>query len=71
MADALGPAYKPHGTPANAFFRGQVGAMSAYPHAFAQNIIMKRGDNLVTAALADVWGYKSELERSCDRFART
>lgn len=64
MADALGPDYKPHGTPANAFFRGQVGTMSAYPHAFAQNIIMKRGDNLVTAALADVWGYKSELERT-------
>ncbi|KQL50224.1 peptidase M24 [Brevibacillus choshinensis] len=64
MADALGPSYKPHGTPANAFFRGQVGPMSAYPHSFTQNIVMKKGNNLVTAALADVWGYKSELERT-------
>ena len=64
MIETLGPDYKPHGSPANAFFRGQVGEMSAIPHAVTQNLVLKRGDNLVTAALCDVWGYKSELERT-------
>ncbi|HYK75157.1 MAG TPA: Xaa-Pro peptidase family protein [Pseudoneobacillus sp.] len=64
MIETLGPDYKPHGSPANAFFRGQVGPMSAIPHAVTQNIVLKKGDNLVTAALCDVWGYKSELERT-------
>jgi Xaa-Pro dipeptidase len=64
MIETLGPEYRPHGSPANAFFRGQVGPMSAFPHAVTQNIVLKKGDNLVTAALADVWGYKSELERT-------
>ena len=64
MIETLGPDYKPHGSPANAFFRGQVGEMSAFPHAVTQNIVLKKGDNLVTAALCDVWGYKSELERT-------
>jgi Xaa-Pro dipeptidase len=64
MIETLGPKYKPHGSPATAFFRGQVGKMSAFPHAVTQNIVLKKGDNLVTAALCDVWGYKSELERT-------
>lgn len=64
MIETLGSDYKPHGSPANAFFRGQVGEMSAIPHAVTQNLVLKRGDNLVTAALCDVWGYKSELERT-------
>lgn len=64
MIETLGPDYKPHGSPATAFFRGQVGEMSAFPHAVTQNIVLKKGDNLVTAALCDVWGYKSELERT-------
>jgi Xaa-Pro dipeptidase len=64
MIETLGPDYKPHGSPATAFFRGQVGKMSAFPHAVTQNIVLQKGDNLVTAALCDVWGYKSELERT-------
>ncbi|GAA0318898.1 Xaa-Pro dipeptidase [Bacillus carboniphilus] len=64
MIETLGPDYKPHGSPATAFFRGQVGEMSAFPHAVTQNIVLQKGDNLVTAALCDVWGYKSELERT-------
>jgi Xaa-Pro aminopeptidase len=64
MIETLGPEYRPHGSPATAFFRGQVGEISAFPHAVTQNIVLKKGDNLVTAALCDVWGYKSELERT-------
>jgi Xaa-Pro dipeptidase len=64
MIETLGPEYRPHGSPATAFFRGQVGKMSAFPHAVTQNIVLQKGDNLVTAALCDVWGYKSELERT-------
>lgn len=64
MIETLGPAYKPHGRPAYAIFRGQVGAMSAFPHAVTQNLVLKKGDNLVTGAAAEVWGYHSELERT-------
>jgi Xaa-Pro dipeptidase len=64
MIETLGPDYKPHGSPANAFFRGQIGEMAAFPHAVTQNIVFKKGDLFVTQAAADVWGYKSELERT-------
>ncbi|MCC3648518.1 aminopeptidase P family protein [Cytobacillus oceanisediminis] len=64
MIETLGPEYKPHGETAFALFRGQVGEMSAYPHAVAQNVTLKKGDTLVTAAAASIWGYKSELERT-------
>jgi Xaa-Pro dipeptidase len=64
MIETLGPDYKPHGNTAYAIFRGQVGEMSAFPHAVTQNIVLKKGDTLVTGAAADVWGYHSELERT-------
>lgn len=64
MIETLGADYKPHGNTAFALFRGQVGEMSAFPHAVTQNIVLKRGDTLVTGAAADVWGYHSELERT-------
>jgi Xaa-Pro dipeptidase len=64
MIETLGPDYKPHGRTAYAIFRGQVGKMSAFPHAVTQNLILKKGDTLVTGAAADVWGYHSELERT-------
>lgn len=64
MIETLGPDYKPFGYTAMAIFRGQVGAMSALPHAVTQNITLKKGDNLVTGADATVWGYHSELERT-------
>lgn len=64
MIETLGPEYKPNGNPANAFYRGQIGPHSAFPHANTQNAVLSRGDTLVSQATADVWGYKSELERT-------
>lgn len=64
MIETLGPEYKPHGQTAFATFRGQVGPESAFPHAVTQNIILKKGDTLVTGAAASVFGYTSELERT-------
>ncbi|MDY0393756.1 M24 family metallopeptidase [Virgibacillus halophilus] len=64
MIETLGPEYKPHGQTAYALFRGQVGPESAFPHAVTQNIVMSKGDTLVTGAAADVFGYHSELERT-------
>lgn len=64
MIETLGPDYKPHGQTAYAIFRGQVGPESAFPHAVTQNAILQKGDTLVTGAAADVFGYKSELERT-------
>lgn len=64
MIETLGQDYKPHGETAFALFRGQIGEMSAYPHAVTQNAVLKTGDTLVTGAAASVWGYKSELERT-------
>ncbi|GAA0371660.1 M24 family metallopeptidase [Bacillus horti] len=64
MIETLGSDYKPHGKTAYAIFRGQVGPMSAFPHAVTQNIVLKKGDTLVTGAAGDVWGYHSELERT-------
>ncbi|WP_316568217.1 Xaa-Pro peptidase family protein [Neobacillus sp. YIM B06451] len=64
MIETLGKDYRPHGRTAYAIFRGQVGEMSAFPHAVTQNLILKKGDTLVTGAAADVWGYHSELERT-------
>ncbi|MEH7308538.1 M24 family metallopeptidase [Neobacillus drentensis] len=64
MIETLGPEYKPHGNTAYAIFRGQIGPESAFPHAVTQNIVLKKGDTLVTGAAADVFGYKSELERT-------
>ncbi|GED67238.1 Xaa-Pro dipeptidase [Brevibacillus reuszeri] len=67
MLDALGPGYKPYGGYGHnviAVFRGQVGPMSAVPHAVTQSIMLKHGDTLVTGADAAVWGYHSELERT-------
>ncbi|MFD1037309.1 M24 family metallopeptidase [Virgibacillus byunsanensis] len=64
MIETLGPDYKPHGKTAYAIFRGQIGPESAFPHAVTQNLIMSKGDTLVTGAASDVFGYHSELERT-------
>ncbi|MFD1037476.1 M24 family metallopeptidase [Virgibacillus byunsanensis] len=64
MIETLGQEYKPHGRTARAGFRGQIGEMSAFPHAVTQNNILKNRDTLVTYAAADVWDYHSELERT-------
>jgi len=63
MIHTLGDRYIPHGQSAFAYYRGQIGKNSAYPHINKPNSIFKRGDTLVTAAGADVFGYGSELER--------
>ncbi len=67
MKKALGPEYMPtrYGRfPASAGFRGQVGPMSAIPHAIATNRNIQTGDVLITGATADVGGYSCELERT-------
>jgi Xaa-Pro aminopeptidase len=45
-------------------YRGQIGRGAAIPHALAGNIAFAEGDVLVTEAIAPVWGYHSELERT-------
>lgn len=64
MVETLGADYRPNGNPANAFYRGQVGPHSAFPHSNTSNAVLKRKDTLVSQSEADVWGYKSELERT-------
>src|SRR5699024_8536894 len=49
MFNALGPDYKPFGSPAvHAFYRGQIGPHSAFPHSQNQNSTFKRGYNVVS-----------------------
>jgi len=67
MVAALGPGFEPRAwsmLPATAGFRGQIGANSAFPHAIGRNLVMARGDVLVTGASSLVWGYRCELERT-------
>ncbi len=67
MLKTLGQGFKAYGGYGNsaiAVFRGQVGPMSALPHAVTQSITLKKGDTLVTGADAAVFGYHSELERT-------
>jgi len=66
MKKALGPEYEPlrRSTPVSAGFRGQIGEMSAIPHALATKRMIKKGDVIGTGASADVGGYSCELERT-------
>jgi Xaa-Pro aminopeptidase len=67
MKKTLGSRYEPQSwrhNSASAGFRGQVGSMSAIPHAISTDRPMKHGDILVTGAGADVGGYSCELERT-------
>jgi Xaa-Pro dipeptidase len=66
MKKALGPDYEPlrTSTPVSVGFRGQIGEMSAIPHALATKRVIKRGDVVGTGATADVGGYYCELERT-------
>lgn len=64
MFETLGAGYRPYGSPAHAFYRGQIGPHSAFPHSQNQNAQFKKGFNVVSQAACDVWGYKSELERT-------
>ncbi|GAK02978.1 cobalt dependent X-Pro dipeptidase [Geomicrobium sp. JCM 19037] len=64
MIETLGKGYLPNGSPAHAFYRGQIGPHSAFPHSQNQNLVLKRGYNVISQAAAHVWGYISELERT-------
>ena len=67
MKKTLGPEYEPckRGIcPAGAGFRGQVGSMSAIPHAISTKRAIREGDVVITGAWADIGGYSSELERT-------
>lgn len=66
MIAALGPGFDPKsgGTPVSTGFRGQIGPNSALPHAVNLNLVLRRGDVLVTGASSSVWGYHCELERT-------
>ncbi len=66
MKKALGPDYEPmrRSSPISVGFRGQVGEMSAIPHAIATRRMIRKGDVVVSGAGADVGGYSCELERT-------
>ncbi len=67
MKKTLGPEYqawRQGGSPASAGFRGQIGSMSAIPHALSTKMKVKKGDVVISGAGADVGGYNSELERT-------
>lgn len=65
MFNTLGPNYKPFGSPAvHAFYRGQIGPHSAFPHSQNQNAKFEKGFNVVSQSASFVWGYTSELERT-------
>ena len=66
MIAALRSGFEPKsaGNPLGTGFRGQIGPNSALPHAVNQNLVLRRGDVLVTGASSAVWGYHCELERT-------
>jgi Xaa-Pro aminopeptidase len=64
MLRDLGPDFNPgFNVQATAYFRGQVGADSYYPHARCGNAVLKKGDMAGTSARAPLFGYESEMER--------
>lgn len=67
MVTELGDDYYPTGFsmfPASAGYRGQIGPNSFFPHALSRGLTFKQGDTLVTGASSDVYGIRSELERT-------
>jgi Xaa-Pro aminopeptidase len=66
MKKTLGSDYTPKRSiyPVSAVFRGQVGEMSAIPHAMATKRMIKKGDVIIAEAGVDVGGYTCELERT-------
>ncbi len=64
MIRALGPTTFAWVPPAKAYFRGQVGKFSYYPHMIYNNVTIKSGDMLIGEASAYVGGYSAELERT-------
>lgn len=66
MGKALRDIYEPKSRYSGvwAFFRGQVGTHSFYPHSLPSYSVIKRGDVLIGEAFAPVAGYSAELERT-------
>ena len=64
MIDTIGSIAKFHGDPINAFYRGQIGKHSYFPHSQPQNLTLKHGDQVVSQSEANIDGYRSELERT-------
>ncbi len=67
MVTELGEDYRPTGFsmfPASAGYRGQIGPNSYFPHALSGGTVFSKGDTLVTGASSDVYGTRSELERT-------
>ncbi len=64
MIRALGQATFAWIPPAKAYFRGQVGKLSYYPHMMYNNVLIKEGDVVIGEASAYVGGYSAELERT-------
>jgi len=66
MKKTLGPDYQPLRAmvPVSAWFRGQVGEMSAIPHSMSTKRTIKEGDVLIGEVGVDVGGYSCELERT-------
>ena len=67
MLDELGDSYGgglSSSAGVSAGYRGQIGFRSAWAHAVAHNIELRRGDVLVTETAAPIWGYNAELERA-------
>ncbi|MCS7123872.1 MAG: Xaa-Pro peptidase family protein [Candidatus Bathyarchaeota archaeon] len=50
--------------PVSAGFRGQIGEMSAIPHAIGTRHRIKSGDVLIAEAAVEIGGYSCELERT-------
>jgi len=66
MKKTLGSDYTPKRSiyPVSAAFRGQVGKMSAIPHAMATKHMIKKGDVIIAETGVDIGGYTCELERT-------
>jgi len=66
MKKTLGVDFQPLRSifPVSACFRGQIGEMSAIPHAMGTGRRIRRGDVLIAEAAVEIGGYSCELERT-------
>lgn len=66
MKKTLGAHFEPLRSifPVSAGFRGQIGEMSAIPHAIGTGRRIKSGDVLIAEAAVEIGGYSCELERT-------
>jgi Xaa-Pro dipeptidase len=66
MKKTLGVEYEPKRniSPVTAYFRGQIGELSAIPHSIATKHLIKKGDVIIGEVSVDVGGYSCELERT-------